>query len=282
MLPQIKHSRSNLRSKLIKYENGAISFFVSSDTYPEIFNILFPSIKAKTDKDWEKKNNMKYLWFLQDALNDDDISSIENWEKRFKQYVLIGINKNIEGYFKNELDFCIALDFNFDKNIQHTHFGEIEYEMKYKNNYKDFNEIIEGMSDLYNYLPLNPKDKNTKKILISSIPENKINESIAKNLAKKIAVINEVKYLQASLNCEKKELKNLDIDKKITEWKKVYSIPSNISLSNEIEDKTIVIIDDLYQSGVSMWSYAKYLKKIGAKQVLGMACVKSLSDSDNK
>ena len=46
-------------------------------------------------------------------------------------------------------------------------------------------------------------------------------------------------------------------------------------------DKDVIIIDDLYQSGVSMWSYAKFLKSLGAKRVMGISAVKSLRDSDN-
>ncbi|MDR1492454.1 MAG: hypothetical protein LBT05_07020 [Planctomycetaceae bacterium] len=49
----------------------------------------------------------------------------------------------------------------------------------------------------------------------------------------------------------------------------------------DITGKTVCIIDDLYQSGVSMWSYAKFLKERGAKYVFGISCVKTLKDTDN-
>ena len=46
-------------------------------------------------------------------------------------------------------------------------------------------------------------------------------------------------------------------------------------------DKTVLIVDDLYQSGASMWTYAKYLKSMGANKVIGLVAVKSQRDSDN-
>lgn len=41
------------------------------------------------------------------------------------------------------------------------------------------------------------------------------------------------------------------------------------------------MVDDLYQSGATMWEYAKFLKSLGAICVFGIVCVKSLRDSDN-
>lgn len=41
------------------------------------------------------------------------------------------------------------------------------------------------------------------------------------------------------------------------------------------------MVDDLYQSGTTMWEYAKFLKTLGARFVFGIVCVKSLRDSDN-
>lgn len=64
------------------------------------------------------------------------------------------------------------------------------------------------------------------------------------------------------------------------EWEKIYN-SGNVLLNGDIIGKNIVIVDDLYQSGVTMWQYARYLKSQGANQVWGLVCVKSLRDSDN-
>ncbi len=55
-----------------------------------------------------------------------------------------------------------------------------------------------------------------------------------------------------------------------------------IKITGDVSGKDVIIIDDLYQSGFTMWTVAKLLKQNGAKTVLGLACVKSLRDTDNQ
>ena len=43
----------------------------------------------------------------------------------------------------------------------------------------------------------------------------------------------------------------------------------------------MLLVDDLYQSGTTMWTLARFLKDNGAKSVYGLACVKSWRDSNN-
>ncbi|RDJ93585.1 hypothetical protein B4Q13_20945 [Lacticaseibacillus rhamnosus] len=54
MIPRITHSRSQLKSHLNEYDDGAQSLFVSSDTYPDLFSFHFPQIVAKLGNDLRK------------------------------------------------------------------------------------------------------------------------------------------------------------------------------------------------------------------------------------
>lgn len=47
------------------------------------------------------------------------------------------------------------------------------------------------------------------------------------------------------------------------------------------EDKVVLLVDDLYQSGVSMNYVAMLLLEAGAKKVYGLACEKTCSNDDN-
>ena len=76
--------------------------------------------------------------------------------------------------------------------------------------------------------------------------------------------------------------KGLPVDLKIPEWGKLYNCDACVELHGEVEDKVAVVVDDLYQSGAPLWCYASYLKKLGAKYVFGLSCVKSLKDTDNQ
>jgi predicted amidophosphoribosyltransferase len=62
---------------------------------------------------------------------------------------------------------------------------------------------------------------------------------------------------------------------------KVKSLNNAFTLKQSVKGKTVLLIDDLYQSGVTLWSLAKFLKQNGAREVYGLACVKSWSDTDN-
>jgi hypoxanthine phosphoribosyltransferase len=49
----------------------------------------------------------------------------------------------------------------------------------------------------------------------------------------------------------------------------------------KVEGKSIVVVDDLYQSGLTINYVAEELRLAGAKEVLGLAAVKTLSNDDN-
>jgi hypothetical protein len=145
MIPKIGHSRSQLRSHVNEYDDGAMSFFVSSDTYPELFEHQFPEIVEKAPKGWSQKK-MAYLWFPPDVLDEEDLENIQAWKDKFERYVLLGLNTHIEDHFSDELDFCMALDFNIDPSAQkRTVFGEAEYQFKYQGSRQHL-QILEAVS----------------------------------------------------------------------------------------------------------------------------------------
>ena len=74
---------------------------------------------------------------------------------------------------------------------------------------------------------------------------------------------------------ETRRLQELSIEEKCNELRDAIKIVGDIS------GRDIILVDDLYQSGFTMWTVAQLLKKKGAKKVLGLACVKSLRDTDN-
>jgi len=62
---------------------------------------------------------------------------------------------------------------------------------------------------------------------------------------------------------------------------KTSTLAGVFDLGESVQGKTVLLIDDLYQSGVTAWSLAKFLKSQGARQVYALACVKSWRDTDN-
>jgi predicted amidophosphoribosyltransferase len=89
-----------------------------------------------------------------------------------------------------------------------------------------------------------------------------------------------VSSVEMKLSQKKDALKALDLERKRMEWERLFEAGA-VSISDSVDDATVVVVDDLYQSGTTMWSFARYLKQQGARHVLGLVCVKTLRDTDN-
>ena len=87
-------------------------------------------------------------------------------------------------------------------------------------------------------------------------------------------------YISSGSICRIQSVCELSIKEKIEIWEKIY-YDKGVILDNQIRGKNVIVVDDLYQSGATMWEYAKFLKSLGARCVFGIVCVKSLRDSDN-
>lgn len=279
MIPQIRHSRSQLQYHLNEYDDGAMSLFVSSDTYPDLFTLRFPELVGKAPNGWRQKK-MKYLWFAPNTLGEDDLEKIREWGEKFGQYVLLGLNANIEGYFDDELDFCMALGFNYDPTTEkRTIYGEAEYQLKYQNSRQHFQVLRNALFEANSDLPIPPEFQG--KFCISCVPGSPDQPSIQYRLASAVAESLDVDFIDAELNRPKTGLKGVTVAQKIPIWQKLYD-DGCVELSSSVANRCIVVIDDLYQSGVTLWMYAKFLKQRGAAHVIGLPCVKSLRDSDNR
>ena len=279
-IPKIKHSRSQLRSHLNPYEEGAYSLFLSSDTYPELFDLAFPDLKQESPTGWKtsSKGGMKYRWWRQ--LDSGSVESIQDWCSRFEKYVLLGLNAHIEDSFTSELDFCMALDFNYDPAAdKRTLFGDAEYQLKYKDSRQHRSVLLQGLVEAVSDLPIPANFKSN--YAVSCVPGPHDEASVQYTLALKLAKSLLVEFIDAELHCPKPPMKGTRVEEKIPIWQSLYD-QECVVLSGDVSGKLVVIVDDLYQSGATLWMFAKYLKSIGASHIFGIPCVKSLRDSDNQ
>jgi phosphoribosylpyrophosphate synthetase len=74
----------------------------------------------------------------------------------------------------------------------------------------------------------------------------------------------------------RRELKNLPLEQKVEAL-----VGSVVVDTTKVADKTIVVVDDLYQSGLTINYLAEELREAGAKEVFGLAAVKTLRNDDN-
>lgn len=282
-IPTAVHSRSQLSYFRKPFENGSHCIYVSSHTYPELLKFLEPFICAESPSGWRQKDgqeNIKYLWFPPNALTEAEVEKLDSWGAHYERCVFLGLSEHINEHFSDELNFCVALDYNFVPDEGRTDYGEAEYQLKYgAGGDKEFDLLVSGLTTAYGYLPLPGSDDD---LLLTSIPVKPEGNQLATQLAQAVAVQTGRTYLSATLHCPKNQMKNLAVAGKIAEWERLFNTEGCVDLSSSVEGKTIVVVDDLYQSGATMWCYAKYLKVQGARAVIGLSCVKALRDSDNQ
>ncbi len=269
-------SRMQLEWSVFEERNGGYSLCVFSE-YSELIDELNPKLTKLTRQAWKQcKHNIRSKFFPK--LPRQEVEWVHGFIRFYKQAVLIGLNKNIREHFQDELDFCLALDFNFMRTPEgrkHTEIGELEYQAKYTKSQEAVIKLSELFEEAFHWLPSFPN------ALLCYVPSStKMSPQIAQKIACELATRLNRPLIHSNINKTLASSKNLSMHERIQKWENILQ-RGWIKLSSSVAGKTVYIIDDLYQSGISMWSYAKFLKQQGAQHVIGLACVKSWSDTDN-
>lgn len=233
----------------------------------------------------ENYSNMSNLWLPEGCYNQNTVNRFLDWCEEVTNDVLwLDLNRNIQEYFNDELDYCVASDFNIVYGEGRTELGEAEYQLKYnienittieRNKYTDI--VMSKMLNNCKYIPI----VDRLNWYVSPMPATEAGKmKIAWQIAEEIARQLRLLFVNPVLCCDKPQMKQLSIKEKIETWEQIY-YNNGVTLDREIRGKNIIVIDDLYQSGTTMWEYARFLKTLGARSVFGVVCVKSLKDSDN-
>lgn len=270
------------------HENDDAYSISTNDRYVDIINYFFPILERNSPTKWRKSKNyanMSNLWLPEGCYDQNIMTEFINWSEEVTNNVLwLSSNKNIKEYFDDELDYCIASDFNIVYGEGRTEIGEAEYQLKYniedlrvteRNQYA--NIIMSKMLDNCKYIPFN----NGLNWCVSPMPATEFGKTkLAWQMAEEISKQLRLSFIKPILSCDKPQMKQLSIKEKIETWEKIY-YNNGVLFDNQVRGKNVIVVDDLYQSGATMWEYAKFLKTLGARCVFGIVCVKSLRDSDN-
>lgn len=267
-----------------QYPNNAIALGMSAETYPELFETAFPDLVGKSPKGWTVKPenpNTKHLWLKPNTLNLLQVKRVQSWIKRFETYVLIGRNDTVNQHFDQELDFCMALDYTFTSSgsdAPRTDVGEAINLLKYHGDDDRLPVLTEKLAVAIQDLGLRPGGFINS--VVTHVPSNSDARSVTRDLAASVATESRMKFMQSDLTCQKLPLKGAVVDAKVPTWTELY-VDDCVELRGDIAGKVVVVIDDLYQSGATMWMFARFLKEQGAKAVVGIPCVKTFRDTDN-
>jgi len=257
--------------------------------YAALFEEKESSLMAKSNTGWRDSKSGKTKFAFFKGLTPTEVERIKRFIRDYEQLVILGLNKNIEPRFSKELESCLALDFNFEssKHATRTEIGELVYRAKYKGSKGAVQKIVQHMESAIKRVPGRRRGLQSCVSYIPPAPDKlyDLPRELTKLLAIKLEgthlLRKETPLVRPVLEVDKPIFKELMVDRKVDTWRKIMS-SGRIRLSGSIEGCAVYVIDDLYQSGTTMWSYAKYLKSCGAAAVFGLACVKTLRDTDNR
>ncbi len=176
-------------------------------------------------------------------------------------------------FLRDLLDVSVALSLNFEPDGEtRTHIGQLEKCAKYDNDEKALEELVAivddflGNTPLYanaDYLCAMPPSKAGEKNLPVMIIE-KLKNFKGKNVSNSIVWTSKTESLKNAEGAEKLEILK----------------HSGLGIAEDVdfEGKDIVVLDDLYKSGITLQYVAMKLKEAGAEKVYGLCLVKSFGN----
>lgn len=176
-------------------------------------------------------------------------------------------------FLRDNMDLSLALSMNYDGD-ERSEIGELEYRAKFCNNKSAENELINLCKKWIEKLPFY-KDAD----YICAMPSSNIKKG-----SLPLRIVNALDTFDF-LNISTQVLWNSKTrdgkDAESTQEKLEILEESGFTLTEglDLNGKAILLVDDLYMSGVSMQYVAMKLKEAGAERIFGLCIVKSRSNT---
>jgi hypothetical protein len=186
-----------------------------------------------------------------------------------------GIRDNQELVFlRDQLALSVALAENLTPEGRRTPVGDLEYRAKYRRDVNAVRELVKQCGATISRLPFYQDVE-----AICAVPPRPDKDfDLPSTIAARLAKEREIPDITGSLQWsgKKPSLKNEPVESKWGALEKV-----GLSARKKLEGGTILLIDDLYQSGITMQFVAMILLRAGAKRIVGLSFVKSRGNRDN-
>ncbi len=273
-------------------DDGGINLISSEHVVP-VIRYHFPELEQVSPTSWTRGNKNTYnIWIPENRIFQISISKIEQWAE-FAGNQCVWLAKGSQCFNGSEVDYCIVGDFNFipsenSSDWSRSALGEAEYQLKYhmadlaQCEIQQYFELMSrSLLDMFGLLPLQSLQTSSGPV-VSPVPAQNGPNKLAWALAKQVAQSTGNVFIEPQLRIQKPQIKHLKEEEKLAFWSQAYRTPNAVALPADLViGKDVIVVDDLYQSGTTLWTYAKFLKDVGARHVYGLVCVKSMKDSDN-
>ncbi len=282
-------SRSRLRFFVFEQIGEKQWKLILTPLYAELFDSKLSDIITGQTSSWLQSRSGGTKLIIFDKLQAKDILRIEQFISDYKQFILLGKSCSIEPLFGNELDSIIALDYDFCNQRWgiRTNVGELKYQAKFKKDISSADTLSVKMSKALPRLPELTIRKSLRLTYVPTYTSRKydlaryLTQTIAERLYNENPVLPTDMIVHPQLLKRIPKFRDLKIEEKIKMWEELYQ-NNGVLLGDSISGCDVVIIDDIYQSGVTLWSYARLLKSLGAASVHALVCEKTWSDHDNR
>lgn len=195
--------------------------------------------------------------------------SITN-EEYDKWHAFITYYKDIV-FLRDLLDISLSLSMNIIENESRTEIGELEYQSKYNGDNAAEERLVSLCEQWINKLPYY-KDADLICAVPSKTPDNLPQRIVSKLDITATNISNSISWTSKTRNVKDAE----KVEDKISILEESGFIINN---KEQLENKVVILFDDLYMSGVTLQYIAMKLKEAGVQRVLGLTIVKSRSNS---
>lgn len=241
------------------------------EVYSRIIDRAFPELGHIG---WRDGNKGTCYTFIKN-ITDDEHERLNQFLKLLQTILCVTITEHLAPHFGTELDEAYALGFNFKQDIYplaYTEVGSLEHYAKEEQNRNAINELAKRLAEVVTSHPTLARVD-----VIAAMPPRP-----SKKFHLPVELVNEIGGILGrgvGLKLTKDEHSKL---RGLAMGDKLAALNGVFHLEESVEGRTVLFIDDLYQSGTTAWSLAKFLKENGAREVYALACVKSWRDTDNQ
>lgn len=208
-----------------------------------------------------KKINGKYYRRIDD---EDSYIRFEGFIEKYHNLV----------FLRDCLDLSVALSMHESAEGVRTAIGEYEYKVKYRSNVEDVSEHKTALvSELQKRLEQLPFFKHADYVCCVPSAHPFMNEIVDELQGFAFSNISDM------VMWENKDGSLKDIPTATEKLEKIDTWGFKITEDLDLTNKTVLLVDDMYQSGVTMQYVAMKLKEAGASRIYGMAIVKALSNN---
>lgn len=173
-------------------------------------------------------------------------------------------------FLRDNLELSLALSMNRLDDEMRTEIGELEYQAKFLGNRKAEAELTSIVGVWLEKLPFYSKADCICAMPCSDQKSPSLPRKIVDNLEGFENISSQVKWLKKD-----RKLKDLGSVKAKLDALIEFELEVNVNL----ERKNVILLDDLYMSGLSIQYVAMKLKEAGADRIFGLSIVKSRSNT---